>query len=104
MFCSPAQTDEHVHALLEEMFEILASVRKTQMNITQKQCKSMEAAVRVLTGMLDRQSKMIEEIKIGAHQRQLQYVATLNILAEQQKQIIELLEKHFKESFVNVNS
>jgi len=104
MFCSPAQTDEHVHSLLEEIFQILASVRKTQMNITQTQCKSMDAAVRVLSKMIDKQSKMIEEIKIGANMRQLQYECTLNILAEQQKQIIELLEKHFKESFVNVNS
>jgi len=86
------------------VFEILASVRKTQMNITQTQCKSMEAAVRVLTGMLEKQSKMIEEMKINAHQRQLQYEVTLNVLAEQQRQTIELLEKHFNESFVNVNS
>jgi hypothetical protein len=103
MFCSP-QTDEHVHSLLEEMFEVLASVRKTQMNITQNQCKSMEAAVRVLSKMIDKQSKVLEEIKINAHQRQLQYECTLNMIAEQQRQTIELLEKHFKDSYVNVNS
>ena len=103
MFCSP-QTDEHVHSLLEEVFEILASVRKTQMNITQTQCKSMEAAVRVLTSMLEKQSKMIEELKINSNMRQLQYEATLNILAEQQRQTIELLEKHFNESFVSIKS
>jgi hypothetical protein len=105
MFCSPAvQVDEHVHALLEEIFQILASVRKTQLNISQNQCKSMEAAVRVLTSMLNKQSKMIEELKINSNMRQLQYEATLNILAEQQRQTIELLEKHFKDSYVNVNS
>ena len=103
MFCSP-QTDEHVHSLLEEIFQILASVRKTQMNITQTQCKSMDAAVRVLSGMIDKQSKMLEEIKIGANMRQLQYEVTLNMIAEQQRQTIELLEKHFKESFVSIKS
>ena len=103
MFCSP-QTDEHVHSLLEEIFQILASVRKTQMNITQTQCKSMDAAVRVLSGMIDKQSKMIEELKINSNMRQLQYEATLNILAEQQRQTIELLEKHFNESFVSIKS
>jgi len=103
MFCSP-QTDEHVHSLLEEIFQILASVRKTQLTITQNQCKSMDAAVRLLSKMIDKQSKMIEELKINSNMRQLQYECTLNILAEQQKQIIELLEKHFNESFVNVNS
>ena len=103
MFCSP-QTDEHVHSLLEEIFQILASVRKTQMNITQTQCKSMDAAVRVLSKMIDKQSKMIEELKINSNMRQLQYECTLNILAEQQKQIIELLEKHFKDSYVNIES
>ena len=103
MFCSP-QIDEHVHSLLEEIFQILASVRKTQMNITQTQCKSMDAAVRVLSGMIDKQSKMIEELKINSNMRQLQYEATLNILAEQQRQTIELLEKHFNESFVSIKS
>jgi len=103
MFCSP-QIDEHVHSLLEEIFQILASVRKTQMNITQTQCKSMDAAVRVLSGMIEKQSKMIEELKINSNMRQLQYECTLNILAEQQRQTIELLEKHFKESFVSIKS
>tara|TARA_B110000495_G_C22648844_1_gene384776 strand:- start:188 stop:448 length:261 start_codon:yes stop_codon:yes gene_type:complete len=86
------------------MFEVLASVRKTQMNITQNQCKSMEAAVRVLSKMIDKQSKVLEEIKINANMRQLQYEVTLNMIAEQQRQTIELLEKHFKDSYVNVNS
>ena len=74
------------------------------MNITQTQCKSMDAAVRVLSGMIDKQSKMIEEMKINAHQRQLHYEVTLNVLAEQQRQTIELLEKHFNESFVSIKS
>ena len=74
------------------------------MNITQTQCKSMDAAVRVLSKMIDKQSKMIEELKINSNMRQLQYECTLNILAEQQKQIIELLEKHFNESFVSIKS
>ena len=74
------------------------------MNITQTQCKSMDAAVRVLSKMIDKQSKMIEELKINSNMRQLQYECTLNILAEQQKQIIELLEKHFKDSYVNIES
>ena len=74
------------------------------MNITQTQCKSMDAAVRVLSGMIDKQSKMIEELKINSNMRQLQYEATLNILAEQQRQTIELLEKHFNESFVSIKS
>lgn len=105
MFCSPAvQVDEHVHALLDEVFRILSSVRKTQLTITQNQCKSMEAAVRVLSGMIDKQSKMLEEMKINANMRQLQYEVMLNVIAEQQRQTIELLEKHFKDSYVNVNS
>ena len=74
------------------------------MNITQTQCKSMDAAVRVLSGMIDKQSKMIEELKINSNMRQLQYECTLNILAEQQRQTIELLEKHFNESFVSIKS
>tara|TARA_B100000519_G_scaffold201256_1_gene216323 strand:- start:6241 stop:6435 length:195 start_codon:yes stop_codon:yes gene_type:complete len=64
----------------------------------------MEAAVRVLSGMIQKQSKVLEEIKINAHQRQLQYEVTLNVLAEQQRQTIELLEKHFKESYVSIES
>ena len=105
MFCSPtAQIDEHVHALLEEVFEILTSVRKTQLTITQNQCKSMDAAVRVLSGMIQKQSKMLEEIKINANMRQLQYEVMLNVIAEQQRQTIELIEKHFKDSYVKVNS
>lgn len=74
------------------------------MNITQTQCKSMDAAVRVLSGMIDKQSKMLEEIKIGANMRQLQYEVTLNMIAEQQRQTIELLEKHLKDSYVNIES
>jgi hypothetical protein len=64
----------------------------------------MDAAVRVLSGMIEKQSKMIEELKINSNMRQLQYECTLNILAEQQRQTIELLEKHFKESFVSIKS
>lgn len=99
MFACP---DEHVHCLLEEIHSILTSVREHQQRITNEQAKTMDAAVEVLGKMVERQGKMLKELKVNTHMRQIQYEATLNILAEQQRQMIELLEKHFNESYISV--
>ena len=90
MFACP---DEHVHCLLEEIHSILTNVREHQLRITNEQAKTMDAAVEVLGKMVKRQGKMLKELKVNTHMRQIHYESTLNILAEQQRQMIEMLEK-----------
>lgn len=53
----------------------------------------MEELVNVLGGMLKRQGKVLKEVLIGNRLRQIHYETTLNVLAEQQRQTIELLKK-----------
>lgn len=53
----------------------------------------MDELVNVLGGMLKRQGKLLKEVLIGNRLRQIHYETTLNVLAEQQRQTIELLKK-----------
>lgn len=69
-----------------------------------KQCTTIETVLSVLQKMVKKQGKLLEEIRVSGNMRQLQYEALLNILAEQQRQTIDLLEKHTNDFFVNVNN
>jgi len=104
MFTNPSCVDEHVHLLLEEIYDILNSVKKHQMRISEAQCKSMDELVKVLGRLVEKQGKMLKEVLVGHHMRQLHYETTLNVLAEQQRQVIELLTKWSENSFINVNN
>ena len=104
MFTNPSCVDEHVHALLEEIYGILASVKKHQLRISEAQCKSMDELVKVLGRLVDKQGKVLNEVLVGNNMRQLQYETTLNVLAEQQRQMIELLTKWSENSFINISS
>ena len=87
------KSDQRVHSALNEMRRILEDVKKHQMQISEKQCRSMDELVNVLGGMLKRQGKLLKEVLIGNRIRQIQYETTLNVLAEQQRQTIELLKR-----------
>lgn len=100
--CSNLDTDFHIDALVQEIYDLLRSMKEHQMKISTKQVKSVETSVGILEKMMKRQGKIIDEIKKSSSMQQLRYEATLNILAEQQRQIIECLEKQANESFVNV--
>ena len=104
MFLRPSCVDEHVHVLLEEIYNILESVKKHQLHISNAQCQSMEELIKVLGQLVKKQSKMLQEIMIGNHTRQLHYEATLNVLAEQQRQVLELLTKWSENSFISISS
>ena len=95
--------DEHVHTLLEEIYDVLKSVKRHQLTISNEQCRTVNRAVDILGKMIEKQNKLIEEIKISSHMQQIRYEATLNILAEQQRQTIEFLQKQVKESFINIS-
>lgn len=103
MFTNPSCVDEHVHVLLEEIHSILASVKKHQLRISEAQCKSMDELVKVLGRLVDKQGKVLNEVLVGNHMRQLHYETTLNVLAEQQRQMIELLTKWSENSFINIS-
>ena len=87
------KSDQRVHSPLNEMRRILEDVKNHQMQISEKQCRSMDELVNVLGGMLKRQGKLLKEVLIGNRIRQIQYETTLNVLAEQQRQTIELLKR-----------
>lgn len=101
---SKTSTEEHVSYLLEEIYSVLADVKKHQMEVSMKQCTTIETVLSVLQKMVKKQGKLLEEIRVSGNMRQLQYEALLNILAEQQRQTIDLLEKHTNDFFVNVNN
>jgi len=104
MFTRPSCVDEHIHVLLEEIYSILESVKKHQLRISSAQCQSMEELIKVLGRLVEKQSKMLQEVMIGNRTRQLHYEATLNVLAEQQRQVLELLTKWSENSFISISS
>lgn len=104
MFTRPSCVDEHVHALLEEIYDILKAVKKHQMCISEVQCQSMAELLKVLGQLVEKQSKLLREVLIGNNMRQLHYEATLNVLAEQQRQVLELLTKWSENSFISITS
>lgn len=93
MFQQPSSTDEHVHAVLEEMHSILEDVRKHQLQISNAQCMTMERLLKAVCKMVKKQGKLLKEVMIGNRTRQLHYEATLTAIAEQQRQIIDALRK-----------
>jgi hypothetical protein len=95
--------DEHVHTLLEEIYDVLKSIRTHQLQITNTQCESFKKTIDILANMIAKQSKMIKEIKINSILNQSRYETILGILAEQQRQTIEFLQKQVKESFINIS-
>ena len=95
-------SDYHIESLVQEIYELLQSMKEHQLKISTKHVQSVEASVGILEKMIKRQGKIIDEIKKNAHMQQLRYEATLNILADQQRQILDFLQKHADESFVNV--
>ena len=95
--------DEHVHTLLEEIYDVLKSIRTHQLQITNTQCESLKKTIDILANMIAKQSKMIKEIKINSILNQSRYETILGILAEQQRQTIEFLQKQVKESFINIS-
>ena len=62
----------------------------------------MDELVKVVSQLVKKQEKVLEEVLLGNKVRQLHYEATLNILAEQQQKMLRVLEKNMEESFVNV--
>ena len=101
---SKLEVDEHIHTVLEEVYDVLKSIRTHQLQITNTQCESFKKTIDILANMIAKQSKMIKEIKINSIMNQSRYETILGILAEQQRQTIEFLEKQVKESFININS
>ena len=104
MFLSPSSVDEHVHALLEEIYNLLQSVKKHQLRISDVQCKSMDELVKVTAKMIERQGKVLEEVLLGNRMRQLHYEVTLNVLAEQQRKVLELIRKLSENSYISIGS
>ena len=104
MFLHPNSVDEHLHALLEEIHGIIEDVRAHQLRISNAQCKTMEELLKVLRKMIEKQGKMLEEVLLGNRVRQLQYESTLDALAQQQRKIIEILEKwNLENNFITLN-
>ena len=104
MFLHPNSVDEHLHALLEEIHGIIEDMRAHQLRISDAQCKTMEELLKVLRKMIEKQGKMLEEVLLGNRVRQLQYESTLDALAQQQRKIIEILEKwNLENNFITLN-
>ena len=101
---SNLEVDEHIHSVLEEVYDVLKSIRKHQLQITNTQCDSFKKTIDILATMIAKQSKMIKEIKINSIMNQSRYETILGILAEQQRQTIEFLEKQAKDNFISVSS
>ena len=104
MFLSPSSVDEHVHALLEEIHDLLQSVKKHQLRISNVQCKSMDELVKVAAKLIERQGKVLEEVLLGNRMRQLHYEVTLNVLAKQQRKVLELVKKLSENSYISIGS
>ena len=80
--------------MLEELFLQIRSVRKHQLEISNYQTKTMTAAINVLSKLVDRQAKILEEISISSKVRQLQYEALkelILLLSQQQQKILKAL-------------
>ena len=92
----------HINSLLLELRSMLGHIKKHQLRISDAQCKSMDELVKVVSQLVKKQEKVLEEVLLGNRVRQLHYEATLNILAEQQQKMLGVLEKTMEESFVNV--
>ena len=101
---SKLEIDEHIHTVLEEVYDVLKSIRTHQLQITNTQCESFKKTIDILANMIAKQSKMIKEIKINSIMNQSRYETILGILAEQQRQTIDFLEKQAKDNFININS
>ena len=101
---SNLEVDEHIHSVLEEVYDVLKSIRKHQLQITNTQCESFQKTIDILANMISKQNKMIKEIKVNSIMNQSRYETILGILAEQQRQTIEFLEKQAKDNFISVSS
>ena len=64
------------------------------MEISNYQTKTMTAAINVLSKLVDRQAKILEEIAISSKVRQLQYEALkelILLISQQQQKILKAL-------------